>query len=215
LPAKSPAKAGLFPYSGAIVCASSACWHKQLSYFLVCQGKQMTTIQRARRLVFRGALIACLMGLAACHTVWPAGKFNLSGSREFVNEMSGHACQILHIGTRNFGWVDNAKASNVGVIAQTCDVDVSSQWALDGGALALGSHQQLGYLGDWKIFPWHGTQVSPLLLKGLSGFSSPAFCGDFVAYWDTSDTLANKPIMRVSLLATGVTLHQQQSNTSS
>jgi hypothetical protein len=167
---------------------------------------------RARNGFLRRALIACLLGMVGCHHVArPQGQFTLFGRREFVSESSEHVCQMLRIGGRNFGWVNSAFATNVGVIAQTCDADVSSQWALDGGALTLGSDQALGYLGDWTVFPLRGAPVRPLALTGLSGFSSPAFCGDFVAYWDVSGGDDHKPIMRVSLLATGAAVHAQSS----
>ncbi len=137
-------------------------------------------------------------------------KLTLSGERWFVSESSDHRCQQLQIGANNLGWVHNATSTNLGVVAQKCLTDASSDLALHGGA-TLKAQEQLGYLDDWALFPWHGGPAMPLQIPGLTAFSSPAFCGKYVAFWafaNRSDqALGMSPtlIMKISQIVNGKT----------
>ena len=147
----------------------------------------------------------CLIAisLAACQS--NPTKFKLEGELAYVNEIGEHKCQQLWIGKNNLGWVHDATSTNLGVVAQACLTDQASDWALQGGASSLGVDERLGYVGDWTLFPWSIGPAKQLQIADLSGFSSPSFCGDYVAFWAFADQAGQALVMRITSLESGNT----------
>ena len=156
-------------------------------------------------LVHLRSLKICLIAitLTACQS--NPTKFKLKDELHFVSESSDHKCQQLVIGKNQLGWVNNATSTNLGVVAQPCVTDQSSDLAKSGGDLALGIGDRLGYVQNWTLFPWNHGPAKQLQIADLSGFSSPSFCGDYVAFWAIADQAGQSLVMRISSLATGKT----------
>ena len=156
-------------------------------------------------LVHLRSLKICLIAIALAACQSNPTKFKLEGELHFVSESSDHKCQQLLIGKNQLGWVNNATSTNLGVVARTCVIDQSSDWALKGGALSLGTGDRLGNVDAWTLFPWNNGPAKQLQIADLSGFSSPSFCGDYAAFWAIADQAGQSLVMRISSLATGKT----------